>query len=129
MSRKERWLETHDKTVSPFLGDHSKRAVDVVRALNPHTDKLHSHRSGGNLRLFAKTSSAPPPAVPKMATRLSLGVISFSSSKSFPPNSPPTFVSPVTFPPGRARLATSPVATGSVLLVMTMGIVVVAFLR
>src|SRR5215470_6525167 len=47
-----------------------------------------------------------------MAARLNLGVISCSSSKSFPPISPPMFVSPVIFPPGRARLATSPVPTG-----------------
>jgi len=36
--------------------------------------------------------------------------------------------SPVTFPPGCARLATSPVLTGSTLLVMTIGMVVVAFM-
>ena len=36
---------------------------------------------------------------------------------------------PVTFPLGRAKLATSPVPTGSVLVVMTIGIVLVAFLR
>jgi hypothetical protein len=34
----------------------------------------------------------------------------------------------VTFPPGRARLATSPALTGSTLLVMTIGMVVVAFM-
>ena len=36
---------------------------------------------------------------------------------------------PVMFPPGRARLATSPAATGSPPTAMTMGIVVVAALR
>ena len=35
---------------------------------------------------------------------------------------------PVTFPPGRARLATRPALTGLALLVMTIGIVVVAFM-
>jgi ABC-type uncharacterized transport system substrate-binding protein len=50
------------------------------------------------------TSSTDP------VTRVRLGVLSLSSSKSFPPDSPPMFVSPVTFPPGRARLTTSPVA-------------------
>ncbi len=33
---------------------------------------------------------------------------------------------PVTLPPGRAKLATSPACTGSVALIMTIGIVVVA---
>ena len=37
-------------------------------------------------------------------------------------------LSPVTFPPGRARLATSPAPTGSALVAMTMGIVLVASL-
>jgi hypothetical protein len=37
-------------------------------------------------------------------------------------------VRPVTFPPGRARLATSPVRTGSSDAIITTGIVVVAFL-
>jgi hypothetical protein len=35
-------------------------------------------------------------------------------------------VSPVTFPPGRARLATSPLPTGSLTSDMTIGIVLVA---
>jgi len=34
----------------------------------------------------------------------------------------------VTFPPGRARLATSPALTGSTLLVITIGMIVVAFM-
>jgi len=37
-------------------------------------------------------------------------------------------VNPVTFRAGRARLTTSPVLTGSILLAMTIGIVVVAFI-
>ena len=37
-------------------------------------------------------------------------------------------VNPVMFPPGRARLSTSPAATGSPTLKKTMGIVLVAFL-
>ena len=43
--------------------------------------------------------------------------------------SPPvSWAIPVTFPPGRARLATSPALTGSALLAMTIGMVVVAFM-
>ena len=51
---------------------------------------------------------------------------SFNSSNRLPLRSGEMELSPVTFPPGRARLATSPLPTGSLLLVMTMGIVVVA---
>ena len=77
---------------------------------------------------FRKTSVTALSVV-RIATRVSFGTTSFSSSKVFPPVSALMFVSPVTFPPGRAKLATSPVPTGSVLVVMTIGIVLVAFLR
>ena len=43
----------------------------------------------------------------------SLGTISLSSSSRFPLSSPARLVSPVMFPPGRARLATNPFPTGS----------------
>jgi len=41
---------------------------------------------------------------------------------------PRLLVTPVTLPPGRARLATSPISTGDALPAITMGIVVVAAL-
>ena len=62
------------------------------------------------------------------ATRDSLGTVSFRSSSRFPSSSGARVDNPVMFPPGRARLATNPVPTGSPSLVMTMGIVVVASL-
>jgi hypothetical protein len=37
-------------------------------------------------------------------------------------------VNPVAFPPGRARLETSPVPTGSIVVGITIGIVLVAFI-
>ena len=55
-----------------------------------------------------------------------LGIDSLSSSSRFPLSSLVSFVSPVIFPPGRAKLSTSPVATGSIVTTMTMGIVLVA---
>ena len=60
-------------------------------------------------------------------TRESLGAASVSNWSLLPesPSSVP-WDSPVTFPPGRARLATSPVATGSPAIAITIGIVVVA---
>src|SRR5216683_5926218 len=65
-----------------------------------------------------------------IATWESLGTTSLSSSIRFPLSSGPAkWLSPVTFPPGRARLATSPILTGSTTATMMIGIVVVAFLR
>ena len=41
------------------------------------------------------------------------GRISFSSSNHFPPSEPSVTTKPVTFPPGRGKLATKPLPTGS----------------
>src|SRR5262245_6734891 len=64
-----------------------------------------------------------------MATRRILGTVSLSSSSCLATISRPALPDiPVTFPPGRARLAMSPVPTGSRTVIMTTGIVSVAFL-
>ena len=52
---------------------------------------------------------------PTTATRESLGMISFNSSSCFPLISGARLDNPVIFPPGRARLATNPEPTGSIL--------------
>ena len=59
--------------------------------------------------------------------RAALGTASFSSSSRLPAREfSATVETPVTFPPGRERLATNPLATGSVEMTMTIGIVAVA---
>ena len=67
-------------------------------------------------------------AFQRTATREARGRSSWSSSRCFPPRSAAMRLSPVMFPPGRARLATSPLPNGSPAAVMTMGIVAVALL-
>src|SRR5262245_48305985 len=62
------------------------------------------------------------------ATCETLRTTSLSSSKRFPSISTEIEVNPVMLPPGRARLATRPVATGSPTATMTRGTVLVAFL-
>ena len=56
------------------------------------------------------------------------GRVSLSSSSRFPFSSVLRSASPVILPPGREKLATIPVSTGSLSLVITMGIVLVAAL-
>ena len=68
-----------------------------------------------------------PPAVRRSPTRASLGTASLSISSLFVFSSGAKPEIPVTFPPGRARLATKPAPTGSAVFVITMGMVVVAF--
>ena len=55
-------------------------------------------------------------------------MVSLSNSNRLPANTGEMVVNPVMFPPGRARLSTSPAATGSAPAIKTMGIVLVAFL-
>jgi len=57
--------------------------------------------------------------------RESPGRVSFNNSIRLPTSSRPLLVRPVTFPPGRARLTTSPASTGSLPAIMTIGIVAV----
>ena len=64
----------------------------------------------------------------RMATRETVGSTSLRNSSCFPTSSGARAASPVTLPPGRARLATRPLPTGSLTPTITMGIVVVACL-
>gem|GEM_PF-2323429 len=66
--------------------------------------------------------------LPMTVTRESLGTISFKSSSRLPLISGARVDNPVMFPPGRAKLATNPLATGSPSCAKTMEIVVVASL-
>ena len=63
-----------------------------------------------------------------MATRDIRGAVSLINSTAFPASWSWTYVTPVIFPPGRARLATSPLATGSLLTTTTIGMVCRCFL-
>ncbi len=63
-----------------------------------------------------------------IATRARLGTISASSAICLALSSGTCVDNPVTLPPGRARLATTPEPTGSLSCPMTMGISLVAFI-
>ena len=56
------------------------------------------------------------------------GTASLMSSSRFAFSVWPSAVTPVTLPPGRARLVTMPAATGSPVVTITIGMVLVAFL-
>ena len=65
--------------------------------------------------------------VQRTAMRVAAGSALFSNSSRLAASSTAKSVSPVTFPPGRARLFTRPISTGSPPPTKTMGIVFVAF--
>ena len=67
-----------------------------------------------------------PPGGRRSPTRASLGTASLSISSLLVFSSGDKLESPVTLPPGRARLATRPAPTGSPAFAITMGMVVVA---
>ncbi len=75
-------------------------------------------------------ASALPSSVelPRTATRESAGTISFSNSSCFPLISGAREDNQVMFPPGRARLTTTPDPTGSPSKLITIGTLVVACL-
>jgi hypothetical protein len=60
------------------------------------------------------------------ATLVALGTIPRSNSSRFGPTSTAKVVTPVRLPPGRARLATSPIWTGSIPIWKTIGMLAVA---
>ena len=62
------------------------------------------------------------------ANRVAPGSSSCNSPSCFGPSAPVMEMTPVTLPPGRLRLATSPTLTGSTPVLKTTGIVVVAAL-
>jgi hypothetical protein len=66
------------------------------------------------------------PGFHSAATRESFGINSLGNSTRLPCSSGVLWLTPVMFPPGRARLATSPDPTGSATVENTTGTVVVA---
>src|SRR5947209_16214865 len=60
------------------------------------------------------------------AMMVAVGTNSCANSNRFGITSTYNWVTPVTLPPGRLRLATRPICTGSLAVVKTMGIVVIA---
>ncbi len=93
-------------------------------SLQPYLEQLGGlFHLPGRFRWFMELSG-----LKRTPIRCARGKISFSSSSRFALSSGLKMLDPVIFPPGRARLATKPNATGSPLVTMTIGIVVVAFL-
>jgi hypothetical protein len=110
-----RSLSRSANPLSNFLGvTHFDREQLQLRRLRFLHESTIKSRIGGIVR------------IPKRGDLGGFGISSFTKSRRFDATSPPSVVDPVTFPPGRARLATSPFSTGAPTATMTTGIVVVA---
>ncbi len=64
----------------------------------------------------------------RTATRANPGMASRKTSRRLPPSSASMLDSPVTFPPGRARLSTSPSSSGAPAGAISLGSLLVAIL-
>ena len=93
-----------------------------------HADELELDRQRGRHRLEVFNLLRLPrrSGFQRTATRVRRGIASLSSCSRLTLSSVLIVESPVTFPPGCARLATKPDATGSATIAMTMGMVDVA---
>ena len=62
---------------------------------------------------FVRSACEAFVALARIAIAATVGTTSLSSSTCLPASSVPRKLNPVTFPPGRANVATKPTATGS----------------
>src|SRR6516165_9429771 len=127
--RKQQPVRQYDQTMRTFAGNRCESGLQIIHATNLHHGvKPHAQRRGGDLRLLIEAHDRGLAEFQITATRESPGTASFRISRRFPSSSGPRMVKPVTFPPGRAKLATSPDSTGLPLDAKTIGIVSVAAL-
>ena len=102
---------TDEERVGRLLGDRGEGVLEGVDITDLQGVHLHAHRQGRGHDIAE--AGCEFVGVTRTARRASLGTASLSSASRFSHNSVPMAVTPVTFPSGRARLATSPDSTGS----------------
>src|SRR5262249_54120798 len=96
----------------------------MVRSISPASRTptgLSSTPNDGATAWIALNWAGPIVRSRSTATRVRRGAISLSSSSHFAPKPNSKGVKPVVFPPGRARLSTKPMPTGSPTFANTMG--------
>ena len=109
------------------LGERAAKAAEKSSGLRTSTDWISTPTAGAaadNSRTASGSTSLV--GLKKTATREAFGAISLRSSSFFPLSSGATLLGPVTLPPGRERLSTSPILSGYDEVVITMGIALVA---
>ena len=112
-SRVER-IGRDEHGVGALLRDDRKRGVDFLRRAGFEDEQPPSERADTLLRRLLVEFT-------KMAMSVACGTSSLSTSRCLLPSSAENQLTPVTFAPGRLRLATSPALTGSRPLVKRIG--------
>src|SRR5262245_42517752 len=121
------WATAHEERAGAPLNDRREGGIELAFTCYFHGQDLPS--DGATCRLdVAQFDFSRLLAAPSVATMAALGTSSFSSPNCLAPKSVVVKTAPVMLPPGRLRLATKPVLTGSNPVVKTMGIAAVAAL-
>ena len=119
----------HDECSHTLFGHRRECAVELVRTSSLQELKLHSQRPGRDVHFSDRELVVRIGRVREDGHTADLGDGFLEQLQLFGDGFQAGVAEPpVTFPPGRARLAMSPVPTGSRTAIMTMGIVSVAFL-
>src|SRR5499427_2795714 len=127
MTKGERIFDCNQR-VRAFPSRSFECGVEVVRGSHLQGLNFYPQCPTRGLRFLEHERGIRIGRIQSTATRASRGTTSFSNSSRFPPKSGAMRFIPVTLPPGRARLATSPLPNGSPAAVMTIGMVEVACL-
>src|SRR5438445_8912289 len=119
----------HNRRTRARPGHLREGPVEVLRPSRLNELKPYPSAHAATSAAFSMSFSVGspwPPGCQRAATRLTAGTASLSCSRHLPTSSGEKKDNPVTLPPGRARLVTSPLVTG--IATETMGRVLVACL-
>src|SRR3989440_9215896 len=118
----------NDYGIGPVFLHRGESGLEFLAAVDPDSIDRGSGRFAAKLDLFEERFEEGIGRVRQSRHAARRWQISRVSSTHLPANSAVTEAKPVTFPPGRGRLATSPVPIGSPVSAMTIGISCVACL-
>src|SRR5262249_44413141 len=122
MSKEERGVDCVYR-LSLCSADVRESWTELLRRSHPHETQFDGERGYNCLEVLHRLGGARVIGIPYTAARSSSGVSSLSSCSRLELRSTVVIIeSPVTFPPGCARLLTRPDPTGSRARAMTMGI-------
>src|SRR5215471_11623950 len=112
----------NDDDVGPVFLHRGEGGLELLTAFDPDSVDRRSGGFAAQLDLFEEGLEKASVALARAVTRRADGSKSRISCTLLPAVSAATLANPVTFPPGRGRLATSPRPTGSPVSAITIGI-------
>ena len=123
---KEKRISADDERIGPLSNEHRKDIVEIALGGGAQDIELECKRGCGLLHLLDLHSGIRIVRVYQQTHRSDFGHEIAQQFQPFCTQGHRQEVAPVTFPPGRLRLTTSPVSTGSLPIANTIGMVAVA---